>query len=130
MLPVAVLSLLLALAWSAPALAVPIKYEFWGTASGEIGAEIFIQRAVYFEIYGDTDYAATFANSSTNGYINFIQPGSISGSAVTIDGIGKANLQLLMRMIANPNDYCQCVVVRPGAAPPEISSTCSIPRTI
>ena len=35
---------------------------------------------------------------------------------MTIDGIGKANLQALMRMIANPNDYCQCIALRVGGS--------------
>lgn len=116
MLRAATLSLLLALAWSAPAQAIPIMYEFWGTATGQVGTSIFIQQSVYFELYGDTDYAATFSNLSTNGYNNFILPGPISGSAVTIDGIGKASLELFMLMIANPNDYCQCVGVRPTSS--------------
>jgi hypothetical protein len=109
----AALSLLIALAWSAPALAAPIKYEFWGTATGEIGATSFFQRAVYFEIYGDTDYASTFGGVNTNGYINYIQPGS---AAVTIDGIGTASLQAFMRVLANPNDYCQCLALKPGGS--------------
>lgn len=112
----AALSLLLALAWSAPARAVPIKYEFWGTATGQIGTASFSERAVYFEIYGDTEYASTFGGVNTNGYINYIQPGSVSGSAVTIDGIGNATLQAFMRVIANPNDYCQCLGLKPGGS--------------
>jgi hypothetical protein len=110
------LALLLAMAWAAPARATPIKYEFWATLSGQIGTTSFFDRSSYFEIYGDTDNAGTFSNANTNGYLNYIRPGSLSGTAVTIDGIGKANLQLFMLMIANPNDYCQCVGLRPSSS--------------
>jgi len=110
------LALLLAMAWSAPARAVPITYEFWATVSGQIGTTSFVDRGIYFEIYSDTDLAGTFSNSFTNGYNNYVQPGSLSGTAVTIDGIGKANLQLFMLMIANPNDYCRCVGLRPSSS--------------
>ena len=110
------LTLFVSFCWSSNARAVPIVYEFWATASGQIGATNFVNEGIYFEIYGDTDNAGTFSNPNTNGYTNFIRPGSLSGSAVTIEGIGKANLQLFMLMIANPNDYCQCIGIRPQSS--------------
>ena len=116
LLRAAALCLALSLAGLSPARAAPITYEFWGTVSGQLGDNYFYDRAIYFELYSDTDSAQTFTNSSTNGYTNFVRPGSLSGSAVTIEGFGKANLQLFMLVIANPNDYCRCVGVRPSSS--------------
>jgi hypothetical protein len=98
--------------WSREAQAVPIEYRIWATASGTLGTNSFSNAAITISLFGDTDVANAWTNSSSNGWQNFITPGVLSGSSITIDGVGSAFLGAVL-LVANPNDYCQCIAMGP-----------------
>lgn len=105
-----VLGLVLAGSWARSADAVPIEYRMWGTVTGSIGTESFYNAELTFSLHGDTDAAFAWSNQFSNGWQSFVRPGAITGSTVTIEGIGTALTGPTM-LVANANDYCRCVGV-------------------
>lgn len=96
------------------ALIQPIDFVFEATGSGSIGEQAFQDADFRIDITTDAILASEFSNSSTNGYRIFVVL-TYSGTTATvsIDGIGTANILENLFLIANPNDYCKCVSIRP-----------------
>ncbi|MDH5276773.1 MAG: hypothetical protein OEW88_10140 [Gammaproteobacteria bacterium] len=102
------LAMALASIWVGRADAVPIEYRMWGVVTGSLGAENFYDAGLTFSLQGDTDAAFAWTNAYSNGWESFVRPGAITGSTVTIEGLGTA-LTGAMMVIANPNDFCRCI---------------------
>jgi len=90
--------------------AVPIEYRMWGTVTGSLGTENFYDAELSFSLHGDTDAAVAWSNPYSNGWQSFVRPGAITGSTVTIEGLGTA-LTGAVIVLSNPNDFCRCVGV-------------------